>query len=147
MTATAPQAGAVLALDPGSVRVGVAVSTPGSPLATPVGSLSRGSPDFWPRLSREVNDRGVARILVGLPRQLDGSEGEAAVAARAFAAEVERRTGIGCQLWDERFSTAQAERELIAAGARRRQRRKRVDAVAATLLLQSWLDSPRSQGR
>lgn len=147
MTAAAPKAGAVLALDYGTVRVGVAASAAGSPVATPVGSIARGAADFWPRLLRELHERGVGRIVVGLPRRLDGSEGDAAIAARVFAAEVEQRTGVRCQLWDERFTTAQAERELIAAGARRRRRREIVDAAAATLLLQSWLDSPRSEGR
>ena len=138
-------AGGVLALDPGSVRVGVAASVPGSFIATPVGSLPRDPATLWPRLLREVRERGVRRIVVGLPRTLDGGEGDAAAAARVLAAEAERQTGLPCELWDERFTTAQAERELIAAGVRRRRRREVVDAAAATLLLQSWLDSPRAR--
>ena len=67
--------------------------------------------------------------------------------ARDLAAETERRTGIRCELWDERFTTAQAERDLIASGVRRRRRRAAVDAAAATLLLQSWLDSPARRER
>ena len=137
----------VLALDPGSVRVGVAARAAGSPVATPVGSLARDSAAFWPQLLREVRDRDVSLIIVGLPRRLDGSEGDAAVAARALAGEVEARTGVRCELWDERFTTAQAERELISAGVRRRARRDAIDAAAATLLLQSWLDSLRARGR
>lgn len=137
----------VLGLDPGSVRVGIAARAAGSPVATPVGTLLRDSSTFWPELIREVREREVRVIVVGLPRRLDGSEGEAAVSARALAREVGRRTGVRCELWDERFTTAQAERELIAAGARRRRRRDAIDAAAATLLLQSWLDSPRVTGR
>lgn len=137
----------VLALDPGSVRVGVAARAAGSPVATPVGSLLRSSSSFWPELTRQVRERQVRVIVVGLPRRLDGSEGDAAVSARRLAREVEARTGVPCQLWDERFTTAQAERELISAGARRRTRRQTIDAAAATLLLQSWLDSPRAGGR
>ena len=140
-------AAAILALDPGSVRVGVAVRAAGSPLATPVGSLARSSGAFWPQLVREVHDRDVRLIVVGLPRRLDGTEGDAAAAARDLAREVEARTGVRTALWDERFTTAQAERDLITAGLRRRKRRDAVDAAAATLLLQSWLDSPRSSGR
>jgi putative Holliday junction resolvase len=147
MTDAAAPAGAVLALDPGSVRVGVATSAAGSPVATPVGSFARDPKTLWPRLIREVRDRGVRCIVVGLPRHLDGSEGEAAAAARELATEVEARTGIRCELWDERFTTVQAERELIAAGVRRRRRRQAVDAAAATLLLQSWLASPRARAR
>lgn len=133
--------GAVLGLDPGSVRVGMAVRATGSPVATPIGALARDRGAFWPQLLREVRDRGVRMIVVGLPRGLDGGEGDAAAAARDLAREVERRTGVSVELWDERFTTAQAERALIAAGLRRRARRDAVDAAAATLLLQSWLDA------
>ena len=137
----------VLAIDPGSVRVGIAARAAGSPVATPVGSLLRSSSTFWPELVREVREREARVIVVGLPRRLDGSEGDAAALARNLGREVERRTGVRCELWDERFTTALAERELISAGARRRRRRDAIDAAAATLLLQSWLDSPRATGR
>ncbi|MGH7686859.1 MAG: Holliday junction resolvase RuvX [Candidatus Dormibacteria bacterium] len=140
-------AGAVLALDPGSVRVGVAASVPGSTIATPIGSMPRDPAVLWPRLLREVSERGVRLIVVGLPRTLDGGEGDAAADARTLAAEAAQRTGLPCELWDERFTTAQAERDLVAAGVRRRRRREVVDAAAATLLLQSWLDSPQSRTR
>ena len=146
-TAAVDAAAAVLALDPGSVRVGVAVRAAGLPVATPVGSLLRSSSTFWPELTREVRERDVRLIVVGLPRRLDGTDGEAAVSARELAREVEGRTGVHCELWDERFTTAQAERELITAGARRRRRRAAIDAAAATLLLQSWLDSRRAASR
>ena len=146
-TAAVDTAAAVLALDPGSVRVGVAVRAAGSPVATPVGALLRSSSSFWPELMREVRERDVRLIVVGLPRRLDGTEGDAAVSARELAREVEQRTRVRCELWDERFTTAQAERELITAGARRRRRRDAIDAAAATLLLQSWLDSRRARAR
>lgn len=138
---------AVLALDPGSVRVGVAVRAAGSPVATPVGALLRSSSSFWPELTREVRERDVRLIVVGLPRRLDATEGDAAVSARELAREVEQRTRVRCELWDERFTTAQAEREFISAGVRRRRRRETIDAAAATLLLQSWLDSRRADNR
>jgi putative Holliday junction resolvase len=146
-SAAVESAAAVLALDPGSVRVGVAARAAGSPVATPVGALLRDSAAFWPQLVREVRERGVSLIVVGLPRRLDGSEGEAAAAARDLARQVTERTGVRCELWDERFTTAQAERELVAAGVRRRARRDAIDAAAATLLLQSWLDSARAARR
>ena len=146
-TAAVDATAAVLALDPGSVRVGVAARAAGSPVATPVGSLLRSSSTFWPELTREVRERDARLIVVGLPRRLDGTDGDAAVSARELAVEVERRTGVHCELWDERFTTAQAERELITAGARRRRRRDSIDAAAATLLLQSWLDSRRAAAR
>jgi putative Holliday junction resolvase len=79
--------------------------------------------------------------VVGLPRRLDGSEGGSAADARHVAAQVRARTGLPVEMWDERFTTAAAERSLIANGRRRAQRRRSVDAVAASLLLQSWLDA------
>lgn len=141
------EAGTVIGLDPGSVRVGVAASDPTRTIATPVASLAREPQTFWPRLERELHERGARGVVVGLPRRLDGSEGDAAADARRLAAEVEERTRLPVVLWDERFTTAQAERQLIAAGVRRRRRRETVDAAAATLLLQSWLDSPANRRR
>jgi putative Holliday junction resolvase len=98
---------------------------------------------LWARLSAVIQERDVQRIVVGLPRRLDGSEGGAAADARAFAREVEKHTGVPVEFFDERFTTMQAERSLIDAGKRRAARRATVDAVAATLLLQSWLDARR----
>jgi len=85
----------------------------------------------------------VERVVIGLPRRLDGSEGVAAEQARHFASELERRTTAPVELWDERFTTVIAERSLIESGVRRRRRREVIDAVAAAVLLQSWLDSRR----
>ena len=79
--------------------------------------------------------------MVGLPRRLDGSEGEAAAAARALADEASRECGLPVEMWDERLTTVAAERALIAGGMRRQRRRETVDAVAAALMLQSWLDA------
>lgn len=137
--------GAVLGIDAGSVRVGLAASDPTRTVATPVATLPRSARTLWPRLGREVEARGVTSIVVGLPRRLDGSEGEAAAGARALAGEIERQTGVPVELWDERFTTAQAERQMIASGVRRRRRREFIDAAAATLMLQSWLDSQAAQ--
>jgi len=142
-------AGSVLGIDAGAVRVGVAASDPSRTVATPVVTLQRASGEFWERLAREIDTRAATAIVVGLPRRLDGTEGEAATAARQLAADVERRTGLAVVLWDERFTTAQAERHMIASGVRRSRRRQRIDAVAATLMLQSWLDADiaRARGR
>ncbi len=137
--------GAVLGIDPGSVRVGIAASDATRTIATPVASVSRDDAVLWTRLAEEIATRNASACVVGLPRRLDGSEGDAAAAARALAADIERRTHLPVILWDERFTTAQAERELISAGMRRRRRRDTVDATAAALLLQSWLDSQRVQ--
>jgi len=130
-----------LGLDVGSARVGVAATDPTGTLASPVAVLPRRNPaELWSRLHLEVTDREVRLLVVGLPRLLDGSEGEAASDARAFAAAAERELGIPAVMWDERLTTVQAERALISAGLRRRRRRQTIDSVAASLMLQNWLD-------
>lgn len=139
---------AVLGLDAGTVRVGLAASDPTGSLATPVAVLERTRPaQLWDRVRAEVELRSAVRIVVGLPLRLDGSEGEAAAAARALAAEARAETGLPVELWDERLSTVAAERALLAQGMRRRRRRERVDAVAAALVLQAWLDAQRAGPR
>lgn len=131
-----------LGLDPGTVRVGLAAADPTGSLATPVAVLPRvRRAALWDRVRREAAERDAAVIVVGLPRELDGSEGVAAADARALAADAERETGLPVELWDERFTSAQAERQLIAGGMRRERRRRTVDGVAAALMLQGWLDA------
>jgi putative Holliday junction resolvase len=133
----------VLGIDVGSVRIGLAVSDETHTLASPLATLPNDPRTLWPRLAREMHERQVARVVIGLPRRLDGSEGEAAEHARRFAAELTRRTAHVVEFWDERFTTAAAERSLIESGVRRRRRREVIDAVAAAVLLQSWLDARR----
>ena len=143
----AGDSGAVLGIDPGSVRVGVAASDSSRTIATPLPVLPREPRVLWPALSSECQARDVRSLIVGLPRRLDGTEGEAAAAARALAVEAERALQLPVEFWDERLTTVQAERDLIAAGATLRQRRRSIDSSAATLMLQSWLDSQRSRQR
>ena len=136
--------GSALGLDVGSVRVGVAASDPTGTIASPLAVLPRGEPRrLWQRLRDEASARGATHVVVGLPRLLDGSEGEMAADARAFADTARRELALEVAMWDERLTTVQAERSLIAAGERRASRRGRVDAVAAALMLQSWLDARR----
>ncbi len=132
-----------LGIDVGSVRVGLAISDETYTLATPVATVPNESRTLWARIAREMEDRDVDRVVVGLPRRLDGSEGEAAEHARQFAAELAKRTATPIELWDERFTTTIAERSLIESGVRRKRRREVIDAVAAAVLLQSWLDARR----
>jgi putative Holliday junction resolvase len=141
----APQAvlGCALGIDVGSVRVGLAASDPTGTIASPVAVLQRGDRSLWRRLRQEGADRAAAAVVVGLPRRLDGSEGDAARDARSFAARAGRELRLPVVLWDERLTTVEAERSLIASGARRDRRRRTVDAVAASLMLQSWLDAGR----
>jgi putative holliday junction resolvase len=133
----------VLGIDVGSVRIGLAVSDETRTVASPVATVPNEPRSLWTRLEREMEDRHVDRVVIGLPRKLDGTEGEAAAGARRFAAELEQRTTAAVELWDERFTTTIAERSLIESGVRRKRRREVVDSVAAAVLLQSWLDARR----
>lgn len=133
----------VLGVDVGSVRIGLAVSDETCTLASPVTTLPNESRSLWRRIEREMEDRQVERVVIGLPRRLDGSEGEAAEHARKFAADLARRTSVPIELWDERFTTTIAERTLIESGVRRKRRREVIDSVAAAVLLQSWIDARR----
>jgi putative Holliday junction resolvase len=131
-----------LGIDPGSVRVGLAAADPTGSLASAVAVLPRArARELWDRVRTEAADREAQVIVVGLPRELDGSEGPAAADARALAADAERETGLPVELYDERFTSAAAERALIAGGMRRDRRRRTVDGVAAALMLQGWLDA------
>jgi putative Holliday junction resolvase len=145
MTATGEGTGRtrVLGIDVGSVRVGLAISDETCTLASPLATIPNEPRTMWARIAREMEDRQVDRVVIGLPRRLDGSEGDAAEHARAFAAELERRTATSIELWDERFTTTIAERSLIESGVRRKRRREVIDSVAAAVLLQNWLDARR----
>jgi putative Holliday junction resolvase len=131
----------VLAVDPGSKRVGLAVSDPTGTIAQPLTTIDAAPDETLPdRLAEIARRHEAARIVVGLPRRLDGSYGPEAKAARALAAAVHTVSGLPVELVDERLTTAQAERSMIAGGVRRAKRRATIDGVAATLLLQSHLD-------
>lgn len=129
-------------VDVGTVRVGLAGSDETGTIATPLRTVPRRpAARLWREVKEVVDERLPECIVVGLPRRLDGSEGDSAVDARHIADELRRHTGLPVEMWDERFTTAEAERSLIAAGRRRAQRRESIDSVAASLLLQSWLDA------
>ena len=131
----------VLAIDPGTVRLGLAVSDPSGVIAQPLTVLLRRSPlEDLAALKKIADDYQVERIVIGLPRLMDGRLDVAARNAQAFGTEVERATGRPVAYWDERLTTVAAERHLIEQGARRLKRRSSVDQVAATLLLQGYLD-------
>jgi putative Holliday junction resolvase len=131
-----------LGVDVGTVRVGLAGSDETGTIATPLRTVPRRPAErLWRELKDVVDERLPERIVVGLPRRLDGSEGDSAADARLVAGQLHARTGLPVEMWDERFTTAAAERTLIAAGQRRAARRRTIDAVAASMLLQSWLDS------
>ncbi len=137
--------GRVLAVDYGTRRVGLAVSDPTGVALEPLQPLSRRGDEQAARQVAEVAQRAGARtIVVGLPLRTDGTEGPEAAAARAFARKIARYTQAAVRLWDERFTTRQADRLLAGAHLRRERRRAVRDAVAAVLLLQSYLEAERS---
>jgi putative Holliday junction resolvase len=132
----------VIAIDVGTVRVGVASTDESETIATPLVTLSRERGEqLWQRLEEEVAQRSVTTAVVGLPRNLDGSEGDAARAARDFGNELAGRLKVSVEYWDERFTSVAAERALVTLDVRRAKRRQITDEVAACLLLQSWLEA------
>jgi putative holliday junction resolvase len=136
------------AIDLGSVRVGLAISDELGLLAHPRPHLPGASRKaLLDSLAEFAQTEGVDHFLVGLPRQLDGSEGRAAREARQFAAALAQRTGIEVSLCDEWLSTRQAHQRLQEGGHSSRERRQRVDSAAAAVLLQSWLDGRAAGGQ
>lgn len=132
----------VLGVDPGDRRIGLALSDSGRKVATPLEVIHRGrdAGSDWDRIGRIAREWEVALIVVGLPLSLDGSEGPAARKVRAEAAALADLTGLPVETYDERFTTVSAEAALTEQNVRGRARRDLVDMVAATVLLQAWLD-------
>jgi len=133
--------GALLGLDPGSKTIGVAVSDGLRLTATALETIRRGKfAADAARLAEIARGRAVTGIVVGLPRNMDGSEGPRAQAARAFARNLAAALDLPVALWDERLTTRAAERMLIDADASRKRRAEVIDAVAAQYILQAALD-------
>lgn len=132
----------ILALDHGTKRIGVAVSDELKTIAQPLEFIPAAPfAGFLARLKEILREKEVESILVGLPRNMDGSYGPAALKAREFIAALRDAVLIPVQTWDERLTSAQAQRFLIQGGVRREQRKQKVDKTAAAILLQSYLDS------
>ncbi len=131
-----------LGLDVGEVRIGVALSDEGGSIASPLTTVRRGAGDL-DALRDLVTKWEVDTVVVGLPTGMSGREGPQAAATRAFAADLEDALGPEPPLrfWDERLTTAIADRMLTATGANRARRKAERDAIAAAVILQGWLDS------
>jgi putative holliday junction resolvase len=132
----------VLALDLGTKRVGVAVSDATATLASAAATIERSGvvARDHARVADLVAEEEVGLVLVGLPLNMDGSSGPAAVAARAEADALGTVLEVPVVLVDERLTTVSADRALMAQGLRAPERRRRVDRAAAAVLLQAWLD-------
>lgn len=135
----------ILGIDYGARRLGLAVSDPDATIATPIGTLERrGLERDLEALRALADEREVGRIVLGLPLHMSGRPGAEAQAVRAFAGRLAVATHIPVDLYDERWTTLEADRALRESGRRGARRREVVDSVAATLLLQSYLEWRRS---
>jgi putative Holliday junction resolvase len=143
-----PTAGRLLAVDWGEVRIGLALSDESQVIATPLETLVRrpGKRFPMPRLLELVAEHAPVGVVVGLPLTGEGDEGASAVRAREAADAIGRRTGLPLVLWDERMSTARALAAIREQGGSTRGRREDVDALAAAVLLQHYLESRRARG-
>lgn len=129
----------VMAVDLGSVRTGIAVSDELGMLAQPWKTLPGGDKALEAVVSA-IGELKPSRVIVGLPRNMDGTYGPAAEGARSFAEQLKSRVACAVDLWDERLTTVAAQRALQESGRKARDQRGVVDQVAAQILLQSWLD-------
>ncbi len=132
----------ILALDHGTVRIGVAVSDELKFIASPLEFIpAEPLADAMERLKLLVQEKSVEQIIVGMPRNMDGSYGPAAEKVRQFVAHLQESLTVPIRTWDERLTSAEANRILIQGHVRRQDRKQVVDKMAAAILLQSYLDS------
>ena len=138
----------VLALDYGTRRIGIAVSDPTGTLATPVTTLSRriGKRPPITRILELASDHAAEAFVVGLPLDGDGSETEWSTEVRAFGRRLGMRSGMPVHFADERYSSVEAEARIRSIGLRRKAKedKARIDAGAAAIFLQDWLDARRA---
>ena len=137
----------IMAIDYGDAHTGVALSDPTGFLAGSATTIhSRKEEVVLSELARMVRENQVDELVMGFPRNMDGTEGPRAELYRAFAGKVEEATGLKVVLWDERRTTVDAHRILFEAGKNAKKRKKTVDAVAASLILEGYLDFKRLRG-
>jgi putative Holliday junction resolvase len=133
-----------MGLDVGTKTVGVAVSDELGLTAQGVTTVRRTNlRTDLAELKKIIAERGVEHVVIGLPLNMDGSEGPRAQASREFGDQVVKATGLTVEYWDERLSTAAAQRVLLEADVSRQKRRQVVDQMAASIILQGWMDARR----
>ena len=130
-----------LGVDVGTERTGIAIEVVG--IAQPLRVLTATGDDLVPAVVALAREEDATEIVIGHPLRMDGKEGPAAVRAREIADAMRIEAGLPVVLWDERLTTVQAERTLVGAGVRRRKRRTVIDKLAATVMLQSYIDAGR----
>lgn len=132
----------ILAIDHGTKRIGIAVSDAMKVIAQPLEYIpAEPFADFLSRLKELLREKEVELILVGMPRNMDGSYGPAALKVQEFVAALKSAVTVPIQTWDERLTSAQANRFLLQGNVRRDKRKEKVDKTAAAILLQGYLDS------
>lgn len=140
--------GRILGIDWGERRVGVALSDPLGITAQPLAFLPGGNEgDLLDALARLVEEREVERVVVGVPLHMSGARGARARKTEAFMARLAKRLSVPVEGWDERLSTAAAERSLREMGLSGKKRRRKLDVASAQLILQGYLDRQRGAGR
>jgi putative Holliday junction resolvase len=132
----------ILGIDHGTKRIGIAISDELGVIAQPMEFIpAEPFAEFLARLKEIIRDKQVEELLVGMPRNMDGSYGPAATKVREFVTVLKESIAMPMTLWDERLTSAQANRFLVQANVRRDKRKEKVDQTAAAILLQSYLDS------
>ena len=139
----------IMGLDFGAKTVGVAISDPLGITAQPLEVVWRKSESklrqTYARIEELAAEYQVERFVVGLPKHMNDEEGDRAALSREFAQNLERRSGIETVMWDERLSTVAAERVLTETGIRKEKHKEHIDAVAASFILQSYMDYLKNQ--
>jgi len=131
----------ILAIDHGTVRMGIAVSDELKMIAHPMEYIpAEPFADFLAGLKEILREKEVELVLVGMPRNMDGSYGQAALKVQEFVTALKDAITVPIRTWDERLTSAQANRFLIQGNVRREKRKEKVDSMAAAILLQSYLD-------
>lgn len=131
----------ILALDHGTKRIGVAISDELKLIAQPLEFVPAEPLNaFLERLRELIREKQIELILVGMPRNMNGSYGPAALKVEQFLVALQGAVAVPIKTWDERLTSAQANRVLLEGNVRRRQRKEKVDQTAAAILLQSYLD-------
>jgi len=136
----------ILSLDYGERRIGVAISDPTGTTGQPLTVIDKRDPrSDIKKISDLVNEYGVGEVVVGLPISLAGEIGPQARTVLAFVKELEEKLKVPVKTWDERLTTSVAERVLKESDIKRKRRKEVVDKVAAAIILQSYLDSRRTE--
>lgn len=138
--------GRMLGLDLGERRIGVAISDEMGLIASPLTMVPRQGP-VTKDVRALIERYGIVRVIVGLPVSLSGREGPQAATIRDYAEHIREELAVPMDYWDERLTTSIAEKHLIASGVSRDKRKQHVDAVAAAVMLQGYLDRERFESR